>query len=67
MAKSVLMRERGLVKEFGVDDTEVIKRFVVGAMDKYSYLKQYAINQGACTHLLRVLAQRYRNFFLEFE
>lgn len=37
-----------------------LKGFVVGAMEKYFYLKQYAINQGTCTH-------RYRNFFLEFE
>ena len=33
----------GWIKEFGVGAAETIKGFVLGAMDDYSHLRQYAI------------------------
>ena len=33
----------GWIQEFGVGATETIRGFVLGAMDDYTYLRQYAI------------------------
>ena len=34
---------KGWIKEFGVGAAEAIKRFVLGGMDDYLYLRQYAM------------------------
>lgn len=45
--------EKGWVKEFGVDAAKAIMGLMRGAIEDYSYLKQFAIKQGLSTLSMR--------------